>query len=66
MKTDIPGLRPQDASTVRTIPLFQRLSDRALAMLASSAQVRSVPRGTTLFVQDEPADRFFVLVEGWV
>jgi len=66
MKTDIPGLRPQDAATIRTIPLFQRLSDRALAMLVGSAQVRAVPRGTTLFVQDEAADRFFVLLEGWV
>ncbi len=66
MKTDIPGLRVQDAATIRGIPLFQRLSDRALAMLVGTAQVRSVPRSTILFVQDEAADRFFVLLEGWV
>ncbi|HEY0835749.1 MAG TPA: Crp/Fnr family transcriptional regulator [Azospirillum sp.] len=66
MKTDIPGLRPTDAATLRAIPLFQRLPDRALSALVGSAQVRQVQRGTTLFVQDEKADRFFVLLEGWV
>ena len=66
MKAELPGLRPQDAAVIRSSPLFHGLPDRSLTALAGSAQVRPVPRGTTLFVQDEPADRFFVLLEGWV
>lgn len=66
MKADIPGLRAGDAATLRSVPLFQRLSDRALGTLVASAQARAIPRGTTLFVQDETADRFFILLEGWV
>ncbi|MGQ9370725.1 Crp/Fnr family transcriptional regulator [Azospirillum sp. ST 5-10] len=66
MVTELPGLRPQDAATIRAHPLFQRLPDRALAALVGTAQVRAVPRGTTLFVQDETADRFYVLLQGWV
>lgn len=60
------ALHAQDAEIIRSIALFGRLSDRALDLLVSSAQVRPVPRGTTLFLQDEPADRFFVLLDGWV
>ncbi|WP_035692142.1 Crp/Fnr family transcriptional regulator [Azospirillum halopraeferens] len=66
MKTDVPGLRPQDAATIRSSPLFQGLSDRSLSALVGSARVHPAPRGSTLFVQDEPADRFFILLEGWV
>ena len=66
MKYDPPGFRLQDAATLRSNALFGRLSDRSLELLVSSAQVRTVPRGTTLFVQDEEADRFFALLDGWV
>lgn len=60
------GLRPRDAALVRKIPLFQRLSDQALRSLLAEAAVRPVARGATLFLQDEPADRFYVLLDGWV
>ncbi|MDQ2103125.1 Crp/Fnr family transcriptional regulator [Azospirillum isscasi] len=66
MKNDPPGFRPQDAATLRSNALFGRLPDRSLELLVSTAQVRTVPRGTTLFVQDEAADRFFALLDGWV
>lgn len=66
MSVDLPGLKPQDIATIRSIALFGRLSDRALQLLAANTQFRSVQRGTTLFLQDEPADRFFVLLDGWV
>jgi CRP/FNR family transcriptional regulator, dissimilatory nitrate respiration regulator len=60
------SLSAQDIAALRAIPLFAKLSDRALALLVGVAQVRAVTRGATLFVQDEPADRFFVLLDGWV
>jgi len=61
-----PTLSPQDIAALRAIPLFGQLSDRALSLLAGVALVRPVARGATLFLQDEPADRFFVLLDGWV
>ncbi|MBP2230213.1 CRP-like cAMP-binding protein [Azospirillum agricola] len=61
-----PHLSPQDVAAIRAIPLFGKLTDRALALLGGVALVRTVPRGTTLFLQDEVADRFFVLLDGWV
>lgn len=66
MAGEVASLSPRDAATVRAIPLFQRLSERAFRALVASAAVRTVERGATLFLQDEPADRFYVLLEGWV
>lgn len=66
MRTEQDSLKREDAALVRGIPLFQRLTERALTALLGNALIRNVPKGTTLFVQDEPADRFFVLLEGWV
>lgn len=66
MRTENDLLRREEANVLRSVPLFQRLSERALATLLNNAVVRTVPRGTTIFVQDEPADRFFLLLDGWV
>lgn len=66
MNTALPHPPAQDLATLRAIPLFAKLSDRGLSLLAGVALVRPVARGTTLFLQDEPADRFFVLLDGWV
>lgn len=66
MATEPVRLKPQDAAQIRSVPLFQTLTERALDALVASSTLRGVPRGTTLFLQDEPADRFFVLLDGWV
>ncbi|NYZ13475.1 cyclic nucleotide-binding domain-containing protein [Azospirillum sp. RWY-5-1] len=66
MATEPARLKPQDAAQIRAVPLFQTLAERALDALVASSTLRTVPRGTTLFLQDEPADRFFVLLDGWV
>lgn len=63
---ELAPLKPRDAATVRSVTLFQRLPDRALSLLMASATVRTVPPGANLFLQDEPADRFFVMLDGWV
>jgi CRP/FNR family transcriptional regulator, dissimilatory nitrate respiration regulator len=52
--------------TVRQVPLFAGLGDDTLALLARGAHERCCPRGTRLFAQGEPADRFYVVLDGWV
>jgi len=59
-------LSARDTALVRAIPLFQRLNEAALNTLLATATVRNVPRGTDIFLQEEAADRFYLLLEGWV
>jgi len=52
--------------TVRQAPLFAGLGDDTLALLTGGAHERRCPRGTRLFSEGEPADRFYVVLDGWV
>lgn len=52
--------------TLRQVPLFTGLAEETLALLARGAHERCCPRGTRLFAQGEPADRFYVVLDGWV
>ncbi|MGL6251270.1 MAG: Crp/Fnr family transcriptional regulator, partial [Billgrantia desiderata] len=51
---------------VRQVPLFSGLEDETLALLTDGALERSYRRGTLLFSAGEPADRFYVVLSGWV
>ncbi|WP_163557804.1 Crp/Fnr family transcriptional regulator [Halomonas sp. NO4] len=51
---------------VRQVPLFTGLADDTLALLTAGALERSYPRGTLLFSEGQPADRFYVVLSGWV
>jgi CRP-like cAMP-binding protein len=51
---------------VRTAELLQRLSDQELHLVLSKASVREVPKGATLFRQEEPARQMFLLESGRV
>jgi CRP/FNR family transcriptional regulator, dissimilatory nitrate respiration regulator len=66
MPVQLAGLSPQDADLVRKLPLFEQLAEPDLASLLATAAVRVMERGTDLFMQGDPADRFFVVLEGWV
>ncbi|MDR5893749.1 MULTISPECIES: Crp/Fnr family transcriptional regulator [Halomonas] len=52
--------------TVRQVPLFAGLSEETLGLLARGAHERCCARGTRLFAEGEPADRFYVVLDGWV
>jgi len=51
---------------LRSHPLFARLSPDDIRELVSEGPIQRCPRGTILFQQDEPADRFFFILSGWV
>jgi len=55
-----------DLDRLRRAPLFQGLADASLRSVLSAASVLRVDDGVLLFVQGDEADRFYVLMEGWV
>jgi CRP/FNR family transcriptional regulator, dissimilatory nitrate respiration regulator len=66
MPAQLADLAPHDADLLRNLPLFQQLAEPVLSSLLATATVRNVERGTDLFVQGDPADQFFIVLEGWV
>jgi CRP-like cAMP-binding protein len=62
----VAELGARELAIVRGAPLFQRLSERTLATMLAGSSPRQALRGATLFLQDEPADRFYLVLDGWV
>ena len=46
--------------------IFARLDARSLEAIASLARIVSIPAGTVLMYEDEPAESFYVIVTGTV
>jgi CRP/FNR family transcriptional regulator, dissimilatory nitrate respiration regulator len=59
-------LNPKEIELLRRSTLFRGFSDAALAAMMSGCTPRTAHRGTTLFLQGEPADRFYLVFEGWI
>lgn len=56
----------EDWELLRRSPLFAGLDQATLATLLGSAYVKDFPGGMMLFCQDDPADRFFAILGGWI
>lgn len=56
----------RDFRLARNTPLIATMDDEQAMTLLEDAKVQSYPRGQILFFQDEPADRFYCLLDGWV
>lgn len=48
------------------LPLFRGLAEKVIAEALSEASVQRVARNTVLFIHGQPAERFYVVLEGWV
>ena len=55
-----------DVELLKKLPLFEGLPGKAVMDLLGNSVIRNYPRRTTLFVQGDKADRFFVIFGGWV
>jgi CRP-like cAMP-binding protein len=55
-----------DLAVVRSSLLFEGLASRHIADLLRKGGVRRCPRGAVLFIENEPADSFFLVLDGWV
>ena len=56
----------EDLAIVRQTPLFSSVGRESLQLLLASATVQAAARGTTLFLQGDPAEAFFVVLDGWI
>jgi CRP/FNR family cyclic AMP-dependent transcriptional regulator len=56
----------QIATLLAKTDLFGVLDEATIDQVAGRTRVRAVDKGQTIFVQDEPGDRMFVLAEGAV
>ena len=54
-----------EVQALRMAPIFNGLNDDAMKMLLQSAITKNYTRGETLFLQGDPADAFYVVLEGW-
>jgi CRP-like cAMP-binding protein len=57
---------PVPSEKLKGCPLFYRVSSEDLEPLAGAAVLERHPAGAVLFHQGDPADRFFVIVQGRV
>jgi CRP-like cAMP-binding protein len=60
------GFRPGEFAVARSATLFRGLVGSTLLELLSDGAVHAADRGEILFLQGEPAEAFFVVLEGWV
>ena len=59
-------MTPADLQTVRQSALLANLPESQQARLLEGAQVQAVETGQTIFLQDEPAQALFIVLDGWV
>ena len=51
-------------STLAKVPLFQKLSPEEIRQLEGLAKPKQFPKGTAVFMQDDPSDSLYVVVSG--
>jgi CRP-like cAMP-binding protein len=62
----IPALDPSDTQTIRHAPIFSGLPLPAFQAMLTGATVKQVTRGETLFMQGDPVDYIYIVLDGWM
>lgn len=57
---------PADMQTIRIAPLFSGMPAPALSAMLQGASVKQVARGETLFMQGDPVDFIYIVLQGWM
>jgi len=60
------GITRDDIRRLGQVHLFSGLVPDDLRKLLATSSIRRYPDHTTLFMEGDPADRFFVVMDGWV
>ncbi|WP_431858239.1 Crp/Fnr family transcriptional regulator [Azospirillum sp.] len=58
-----PG--PSDWARIRRASVFASLGDEEFRLIVGRPRCETLPEGQTLFFQGDPADAFFVVLDGW-
>lgn len=59
-------LTDHDLSQIARIPLLSGLPEPVRQSVLERSGVQTLTRGETLFVQGDPAERLYVVLEGWI
>ena len=59
-------LQGEDPEIIRRIPLFGKMTEDNLMTLLGHAFPKDYPKGKVLFIRGEPADCFYIVLDGWV
>jgi CRP-like cAMP-binding protein len=57
---------PADWEIVKSTPLFGAMASQMAQALVGNSTPRRYEKGTTLFLQGEPATAFYIVLDGWV
>ena len=60
------GAMDDKTAILARLPIFVRLDARSLEAIASLARIVSMPAGSVLMYEDDPAESFYVIVSGTV
>ena len=60
------GITPADLRRLGHVPLFSGLTPDDMRRLLSTSSIRNYSDQTTLFMEGDPADHLFVVLDGWV
>ena len=58
-------LEPQDWARIRRASIFASLADAEFRLIVGRPRCETLHEGQTLFFQGDPADAFFVVLDGW-
>lgn len=56
----------QIEETLRAIRIFRDCDEETMGKIAAGANVQTYEKGKILFVQQDPAERYYVILSGWV
>ena len=59
-------LRDTEMALVRQLPLFSKLTPEFLGHILEGSVPRDVGKGVVLFHRDDPADCFYIVLDGWI
>jgi CRP-like cAMP-binding protein len=59
-------IAPRMAQAIKEVPLFQGMNTEQATRLAGACTVREVRAGERLFVERDPADRLYIVLQGQV
>jgi CRP-like cAMP-binding protein len=51
---------------VKSLPLFSGLTTESFSSLLQHGQIRDFPKGKLLFLEGEHANRFYIVLKGWI
>ena len=59
-------LQPKTREFVLSLPFFSGLTEKDIQEVLALSEFKDCHKGDTIFLQDDPANHFYIILEGWV